>query len=245
MTISKNGVITYDNYSVRGFNVLLLTIHSGSWVPVEIAGRFRISKKKMRMEEDIGTDRLYREIVLDKGGIWIDNKQSRFVIDFNRPIEKAIYSDNSEPWVAEVWKTPPAKKEIETIRKSYIDFHFTLAQLIDTYHFNIVLDAHSMNNAPGRPGISFGIEFIPRFYMPIVKHMKESLEKKGYGKVRFNIPYKGGYILQSLMAKFPNAFTCSVEVNKKLYLKKDSLRPDGKRLGRLKKDIYSLFDLPK
>ena len=120
----------------------------------------------------------------------------------------------------------------------------THAHLITAYHFNVILDAHSMTDAPDRPEISFGIEFIPKFYMPIVKSMQRSLAKKGYKEVKFNIPYKGGYILQSLKEKFPNAFTCAIEINKKVYMMKDQIHTDEHKVSKVKKDLYSLFNIP-
>ena len=36
LTITKRGIIIYDNYKINDFNMLLLTTHSGTWVPENI-----------------------------------------------------------------------------------------------------------------------------------------------------------------------------------------------------------------
>jgi len=156
MTITKRGLIIYDNYQKNNFNVLLLTVHSGSWVPQIIDKKLSVSKAYRRREEDIDTHRIYSNLVLNKSGIWIDNKQSRFVVDFNRKLQRAIYSNNSEEWLDVIWKEQLTKHESGTILSSYREFYFTLARLLDSFRFNIIFDAHSMKNKPGRPDISFG-----------------------------------------------------------------------------------------
>jgi len=57
----------------------------------------------------------YCNLVLEKNGIWIDNKQSRFVVDFNRDLSDAIYSKKSEDWLDIVWKESLTKKEKDGI----------------------------------------------------------------------------------------------------------------------------------
>ena len=59
MTITKRGVIIYDNYQKNVFNVLLLTIHSGIWVPMEIEKKLNISEEERFKEEDVDTNKLY------------------------------------------------------------------------------------------------------------------------------------------------------------------------------------------
>ena len=104
--------------------------------------------------------------------------------------------------------------------EGYHEFYFTLSRLIDTYRFNIIFDGHSMKDAKGRPEISFGTKYIPKFYMPIVRSMQKKLNNLGYNPVSLNVPYSGGYILQWLNSRFPDIFICSMEVNKRLYMVK-------------------------
>ena len=241
MTITKRGVIVYDNYKKNSFNVLLLTIHSGNWVPEEIEKKMWISDTDRYREEDVETDKLYRNLVLDKAGIWIDNKQSRFVIDFNRMLKNAIYADNSEEWVDAVWKEPLLKSEKDAITSGYREFYFTLTRLLESYQFNIIFDGHSMKQGDNRPNLSFGTKYIPKFYQPIVRSMQRKMQSLGYSPVLLNTPYKGGFILKWLNGKFPNVFICSMEINKSLYM--SGTRPLKLKIKKLSHDLSGMFDI--
>jgi len=245
MTITKNGVIIYDNYKKNSFNVLLLTIHSGTWVRENIKKKHLVSEKDRMVEEDRDTHKIYSRLVLEKGGIWIDNKKSRFVIDFNRGIERAIYDNYSirKGKYSDVWKELPTKSEYRNIFNTYREFYFMLSTLVDTYKFNIIFDGHSMKDLPGRPNISFGTRYIPNFYIPIVKSMQRKITSMGYSPVLLNTPYGGGYILKWLSTKYPNVFIFSMEVNKKLYMNKNRTKSLKKKLEKVSSDLTNIFDI--
>ena len=243
VTITKRGVIIYDNYKTNSFNVLLMTIHAGTWVPEIIDKKLSINAEFRLVEEDIDTHRIYSNLVLMKGGIWIDNKQSRFVCDFNRGLDKAIYADNSEEWIDVIWKEKLTKREEHEILSSYHEFYFTLARLAESYHFNIIFDGHSMKSIAGRPSISFGTNFIPKFYMPIVIKMQQRLHTLGYSPVLFNTPYMGGYILEWFSRKFPHLFIFSMEINKKLYMTDDMKKSVDTKIKKIAEDITKIFDI--
>ncbi|MFC1769317.1 N-formylglutamate amidohydrolase [Nanoarchaeota archaeon] len=243
VTITKRGVIIYNNYKKNAFNVLLMTIHSGIWVPESIKNKLSISEKDRYREEDVDSHKLYYRLVLEKGGIWIDNKQSRFVVDFNRNFEKAIYADRSEEWLNVVWKHLPTEKEKKDIYDSYKEFYFTLLKLVETHYFNIIFDGHSMKNKDNRPNISFGTRYIPTFYMPIVKGMQRKMISMGYSPVALNSPYFGGYILRWLGQKFPNIFIFSMEVNKKLYMNDNHTKSYKRKLANISKDIMEIVNI--
>lgn len=244
VTITNRGVVIYDNYKKNQFNVLLFTIHSGSWVPKNLKDKMLYTKDMRGMEEDVASHHLYSRLVLEKGGIWIDNKQSRFACDFNRPWDKAIYHDNQEIWAqGQIWKGYPSKKDIKDIQKGYDEFYFTLAQLTDSYRFNIIVDGHTMSDFPDRPSIGIGTKYIPYFYLPIVRSMRKKLMKIGYSPVEFDKPYYGGNILLWLQQKAPDLFACLIEINKKLYMdsKRENVIPE--KLEKLSKEITEIFNI--
>ena len=243
MTITKRGVIIYDNYQKNVFNVLLLTIHSGIWVPMEIEKKLNISEEERFKEEDVDTNKLYCPLVLEKNGIWIDNKQSRFVVDFNRDLGDAIYSEKSEDWLDIVWKESLTKKEMDGIHRSYREFYFTLAKLLDSYKFNIIFDGHSMRDKTGRPNISFGTKYIPNFYMPIVKSMQRKMASLEYSPIALDNPYQGGNILNWLSLKFPNLFIIAMEINKKIYMNKDRMKSIKYKIKKIAKDLTEIFNI--
>lgn len=242
LTLTKDGTMVYDNYQENHFNVLLLTIHGGTWIPDYVNELMAVSKATVYCEEDIATDYLYGPLVLEKGGIWINTKQSRFVCDFNRAPERAIYANNSEARVKEIWKKELTPNQKQRIMKSYQRFYQLLDTLIETYRFNIVFDGHSMVNEPSRPSLSFGVKFVPQFYGPIVAEMRKTLTRETKEEVEINTPYSGGYILEYLSGQFPDIFIFSMEINKKLYMDSRCLKIKKRCLAGLSKAVNNIFD---
>ncbi len=244
VTITSRGVIIYDNYQKNQFNVLLFTIHSGTWIPKSLKEKMAYSPSQCRVEEDIDSHKLYSRLVLEKGGIWIDNKQSRFACDFNRAWDKAIYHNNQEPWAqGALWKEYPSNKDVKDIREGYDEFYFTLAQLTDTYRFNIIVDGHTMSDSPNRPSVGLGTRYIPTFYLPIVHSMRKKLMGLGYAPVEFNKPYYGGNILLWLQQKAPDLFACLVEINKKLYMDEQRKEVIPEKLDKVSREITEIFNI--
>ena len=243
VTINKNGYIIYDNYKKNKFNILLLTIHSGKWMPDEIAIKQMLTDKERIVEEDTDIHKIYSPLVLENAGIWIDNKLSRFACDYNRAPEKAIYINQSEIWLKKLWKKQLSQKQRRKLLDGYNDFYLTLTSLVDSYNFNIIFDGHSMKDASDRAELSFGTKYIPRFYMPVVRSMKEQLTKLGYRDVAFNKPFSGGYILQWLSNKFPNIFICAMEVNKKLYMNKERTTSRTEGINVLSRNIVQIVNI--
>ena len=244
VTITNRGVLIYDNYRKNQFNVLLFTIHSGTWIPENLRKKMIYTPEQRCMEEDIGSHHLYSRLVLEKGGIWIDNKQSRFACDFNRSWDKAIYHNNQEAWAqGQLWNSYPSKKDIKDIQKGYNEFYFALAQLTDSYRFNIIVDGHTMSDSADRPAIGIGTRYIPSFYLPIVRSMRKQLIKIGYSPVEFDNPYSGGNILQWLQQKAPDLFACLIEINKKIYMDAQRKQVIPEKLEKLSKEITEIFDI--
>lgn len=243
LTITKRGVIIYDNYKPKSFNTLLLTIHSGVWMPKDLEAKHALSKKQRYVEEDIDIHKIYSPLVLKGSGIWIDSKLSRFACDYNRVEDRAIYQDGSETWIEKVWQSPLTKQQKSRLMEGYKEFYFTLSNLVEAYRFNIIFDGHSMRHKPGRPDLSFGTRYVPNFYMPIVKTMQKKLKTKGYKKTELNKPYAGGHILRFLKQAYPNIFICSMEINKKLYMSKDDTKSLGIQVRKLSKTLEDLFNI--
>lgn len=244
VTLTRRGLIIYDNYKRNTFNVLLLTIHSGTWVPEWLDKKLAIDKNFRYTEEDVEADRLYRDLVLKKGGIWIDNKQSRFACDYNRKPHRVIYNENSERWLKrKIWHKQPDESEIANIMTGYKEFYFTLARIVDAYRFNIIFDGHTMKDTKTRPNMSFGVKYVPKFYMPIVKSMQNKLIKRGLSPVYINKPYVGGNIVRWLNVKFPDIFIFSMEVNKKMYMNKTRTVRYLSKIKKIARDITELMNI--
>ncbi|MFH1439336.1 MAG: N-formylglutamate amidohydrolase [Candidatus Woesearchaeota archaeon] len=243
VTITHKGILVYENYKKNQFNTLLLTVHNGTWVDKDIKKNMIITDKRRLMDEDLGSGRLYSRIVLEEGGIWIDSKQSRFMCDFNRSYARAIYANNQEKMLKKVWKQELDQHQKDIILDSYRHFYYLLSRLIDTYKFNIIFDGHTMRGFEGRPNISFGTNYIPGFYIPIVNAFIQRLRNLGYKEIKVNVPYKGGYILKFLSRKFPNMFIFSMEINKKLYIKADEITLIDKDIEKISKDLITMLKI--
>ena len=242
LIITKYGTMIYDNYKPNQFNILLLTIHGGTWIPDYVNELMAVSKAIVYGEEDIAVDYIYGPLVLKKGGIWINTKQSRFVCDFNRTPERAIYTNTSEVRVKDIWHEELKPYQKQKIMKSYRRFYSLLDTLIETHRFNIVFDGHSMVNEPGRPSLSFGIKFVPQFYLPIVAEMRKTLARETSRQVDINNPFSGGYILEYLSGRFPNIFIFSMEINKGIYMDPSCLHLRKKPMWQLSKAITKIFE---
>lgn len=244
VTITKRGVIIYDNYKKNNFNILLLTPHSGTWLPRSVDKKQTVDAAARMRIEDTDSHKIYGGMVLEKSGIWIDSKLSRFGCDFNRDPERAIYSDDSEPWIENLWKEPLTKDERDWLITGYNEFYVTLTKLIESFRFNIIFDGHTMLDAPDRADVSFGTQYIPEFYMPVVASMRDKVKSLGYKDVAFNRPFSGGYILRWMHNRFPDVFVFSIEINKKLYMKGEGYTErDEKKTQALASVIKDIFDI--
>lgn len=241
--ITKTGIVVYDNYKPQQFNILLLTIHNGTYVPNDVQKKMNISTEERFREEDVDTGKMYKNIVLKQGGIWIDNKCSRFYCDLNRKISRCIYDEDQGNSIKNLWKEELSEKQREKSHVFYKQFYSLITRLLELHNFNVIFDGHSMRDMEGRPSLSIGTHYIPKFYLPIVTSIKRKIASLGYEKLGINQPYEGGYILEWLSIKFPSIFIFSMEINKKLYMTKDRLRVKPKNEEKIANDLVNIFDI--
>lgn len=241
--ITKTGIVIYDNYNPYKFNILLLTAHNGNYVPDDVEKKMNLTPKERFKEEDVDTGKIYRNIVLKQGGMWIDNKCSKFYCDLNRKMNRCIYEKDHGNNVENLWKNELSEKQRNKIYNFYKQFYSLLTRLLESYQFNVIFDGHSMKNMGSRPNLSIGTHFIPKFYLPIVSSIKRKITSLGYEKLGINNPYGGGYILEWLSIKFPSVFIFSMEINKRLYMTKDRLKVKIKNEEKLSLDLVNIFDI--
>ena len=242
LTITKDGTMIYDNYKKNKFNFLVVTPHDGTWMPKHIQELQKITKEQRYNEEDVGTNIVYGPLALIKGGIWINVKQSRFVCDYNRSKKRSIYTNTSEKRLKNIWKQSLNSYDREYIHSRYDNFYFILDKIIETHRFNIIFDGHSMVDEKGRPPISFGLKYVPAFYMPIVREIKKTLEKNSSIKVHINTPYSGGNILKRLSEKFPDVFIFSMELNKSMYMDQKHMILNYWKATKIQQQLLRMFE---
>ena len=125
--------------------VLATAIHDGHHVDSLVASSVALDDAARLREEDPFTGPMIAGVANR-----IICNVSRFCIDLNRPIDKAIYLQPSDAWDLVVWKRELRDAEIDHLRMMHQDYYAVLeavlAGLERRYGRFIVLDVHSYNH---------------------------------------------------------------------------------------------------
>src|SRR5690606_37397601 len=80
---------------------------------------------------------------------------SRFMVDFNRLADKAIYKVPEDAWGLQVWKEQFPKFLEEGLMKYYDEFYIKIKELIEEtiqkFGYFLILDVHSYNHRRESP----------------------------------------------------------------------------------------------
>jgi hypothetical protein len=175
-------------------------------------------------------------------GIWTDvadtrivADSSRFQVDLNRPLEKAVYIKPEDAWGLQVWKDEPSRVLIDRSLKEYDEFYATihdvLSRLIVRFNKVVVLDLHTYNHRRGGPGeapaepkdnpeINIGTGSMDRQrWAPVVERFISDMTRYDFfGRqldVRENVKFRGGQLSRWVHQAFPNSVcVLAVEVKK-------------------------------
>lgn len=222
-------------YTIKEGNIPIITtaIHAGHDVRLSLQPYYHLSQSERLREEDPGT-----EIWAEIGENRIIGRQSRFVVDFNRPPAKAVYLNPEDAWGLQVWREVPPKQEIEISRQTYHDFYKDTRRLIDKmvekFGRIVVYDIHSYNHRrqgpqqlpadpKENPEVNIGTGNMNRkFWAPLVDGFIKSLRAYPFqGRrldVRENIKFKGGAFSQWIYQNYPNS-ACALAIEfKKIYM---------------------------
>ncbi|WP_281950718.1 N-formylglutamate amidohydrolase [Nitrosophilus kaiyonis] len=188
--------------------ILATAIHNGHYIDPSILEYMKISSKQRLREEDPYTEEFIK---------FFENKivvyRSRFQIDLNRPIEKAIYKKPEDAWGLEIYKQLPPK---ELLEKSYMIYNmfykevdFLINSMLDFFKNIVVLDIHSYNyrrKSPyieepksQNPDINLGTKTIKRKkkWQKLIDRVIEEFKKRKIDDInidiRENVKFKGGY----------------------------------------------------
>lgn len=208
-------------------NFLLQTIHNGRSAP---AIPFDIDENERLTEEDLHTAELYAPLFFELKGIWRSVHVSRYFVDVNRAMDKAILRyggvrgqryncpefEERNYW--EAWG-----------QALYELFYETLLNTIDEN--TIVFNGHSMRDV--REGYQRGDFCIIGEMDEYIVPYKQALEDAGFSDVRLNDPFAyspfsdAGHmgILTNRTLKVPSI---EFEINKRLYMEKDEITPSSK-----------------
>jgi len=213
-----------------GGPVVACAVHAGNEVRAEALRHMALRRRQRFVEEDPYTDQL-----TDVAATSVVVHRSRFEVDMNRALERAVYRTPGDAWGLTVWRTPlPAAVRQRSLRL-YDRFYGELAGVLARAGAEgrpfVVLDLHSYNHrrggldapaAPpaGNPEINIGTGSLDRDrWGGLVDRFSADLRSVDVAgrplDVRENVRFRGGHLSRWVHATFPAQGCClAVEVKK-------------------------------
>jgi N-formylglutamate deformylase len=163
---------------------------------------------------------------------------SRFEIDLNRPIKRAIPIEPKDAWGLNVWKSPPSQ-DLQLQTKNdyslfYKNLHQILTQLKKECGNFVVYDLHSYNhlrNGPDgppassqlNPEVNIGTGTMDRKrWAPLLNQFMDDLKNFNFNgrrlDVRENVKFKGGYLPLWIHQNFADCACCIAVEYKKFFM---------------------------
>ena len=218
---------------VRGEGpIVAVALHDGHRVRDEVAKHLALSETERLREEDPHTADWVR---IAPTRIMVH--RSRFEVDLNRPLEKAVYLGPEQAWNLQVWKEGgPPLELVDAGHEIHRAFYATLGALlreIEGKHGRfVVYDLHSYNHRRGgprsppddprlSPDVNVGTASMdPELWAPVVEALVDVLSgAEVVGRrldVRANVRFKGGYLAQWVHRTFPRS-GCALAVDVKKF----------------------------
>jgi N-formylglutamate amidohydrolase len=210
--------------------VVAAAIHHGHAVRQDVAQLLSLSPQERLREEDPFTGR-WTAIAPTRVVV----HRSRFEVDLNRPLDKAVYRDPSDAWGLDVWKWPPPERVLARSeadhRRFYDMLHELLAGLVRRYGRVVMLDLHSYNYRRAGPGappeaaqanpevnVGTGTMDRGRWASVVDRAIRDLRAFDGHERpldVRENVRFFGGYFPRWIHETFPDTVCAlAIEVKK-------------------------------
>ena len=143
-------LISISSFGDDSVPILATAIHNGHFMPAELLANCGVSEADRLREEDPHTGEMAalfpNHIIL---------QTSRFAIDLNRPLEKAVYLEPADCWGLPVRARPLADDLLASLREDYASWYkllrYHVERLLARHPFLVVLDLHSYNHRRGGP----------------------------------------------------------------------------------------------
>lgn len=230
--------------------LISLALHDGHFIEKNILDHIALEEHERFREEDPYTACIgYLPITR------VTVHSSRFMIDLNRPENKAIYKNATDAWGLKVWKKDfPNDLENELMdyyRQFYRDIENLIKEKIKNYGYFLILDIHSYNHrrqsptsfAPeeGHPEINFGTYYNHSKWQAICQkflgYLSACTIKEEFPDVRENINFKGGGFTQWVSEKYGDK-GCVISIEfKKTFMDEWTGRADIQHINQLNRAL--------
>jgi N-formylglutamate amidohydrolase len=223
--------------------VVTTAIHAGHDLRPEVAELVLVDEATRRREEDPFTDRLV------VAGTRVTVHRSRFEVDLNRPVEKAVYQSPDDAWGLSLWKQPLPPPVVDRSRALYEEFYAALADRLDRLAARgrfVVLDIHSYNHrrddvvAPPaeNPELNVGTGSLDRRrWAPVVDGFIDDMRARRVNghplDVRENVRFPGGHLARWVHGRYPET-GCTLALEfKKVFMDERTGQPDDDHIAQL------------
>ena len=227
--------------------VLALAIHNGHDLPEALLPYSGVDEDIRFREEDPYTDSF---AALFPNHIVVET--SRFAVDLNRPIQRAIYQKPEDAWGLTVRSKPMNEDILQALQQGYQQWYDVLKYEVDrmlSFHpFIVVLDLHSFNHRRGgaqaepdpqieNPDIILGRNNMPEEYYPYIEQLRLKLDGLDLLEhkldVRCDVKFPGGQLSRWLHQNYPGQLICIAVEFKKIFMDEWS--------GTLNPSMFSLL----
>jgi hypothetical protein len=195
--------------------ILATALHDGHGIPLEAMEYMLLGETERFREEDPYTAEM-ADLPVNK----IIVNTSRFYVDLNRPVEKALYLKAKDAWGLNVWDAafPRAAQNdaISYYQRFYEDARKLIEGMIINFGYFVVLDIHSYNHRregpevmatrEANPEINLGTFYNPIKWAPLLDQFGGYLAhckiRGHYPDIRNNVIFKGGGFAQWVLKNY-------------------------------------------
>ncbi len=213
--------------------------HSGTEVPDEIAGRFASEEVAALPDTDFHLERLYRPLAEQLGAGLLVARQSRYVVDLNRPRDgRPLYPGRAETQVVPretfagrpIYRpgAEPDAAEVERrLERWYDPYHARLAEALEERRrrlgYVLLFDGHSIESFVPRlhpeplPDLMPGTNEGRSLAWPLRAAVLAALEGSLY-HVSADRPFRGGWITRAYGRPGRGVHALQLEMARRVYM---------------------------
>ncbi|GHE33696.1 N-formylglutamate amidohydrolase [Sphingobacterium griseoflavum] len=190
-------------------------IHDGHHISPMLESYYQLNEDERLREEDPHTGCM-AELPCNQFIV----RTSRFQLDINRTLEKAIYRHPEMAWGLQVYRELPPEHLLQQLQQDYLSIYkkidMWIAESIAAHGYFIVFDIHSYNakrKSPDEivdevvnPQINLGTLYNDEKWRPVIDRFMATVSAQQVLDtnidIRENVKFKGGQLAQYLLQKY-------------------------------------------